>query len=553
MPTKQDIQRLREGTPDEVIFNYLRNQDAGFKTAVNRVQAQNPSMGVLENAQFPTAMIDIYYGIKPKQSDPLTTQMASATALPQKPEITDDTSFAGDVVRNIPQSAARFAGDIFNAVTHPFKTTETLAKTIIGGGANAVETIAKLAGVQKPEEIFNLESEKIASAVGDFFAQRYGSTDAIKETIKTDPVRFAADLAGLLSLTGGALRGAGFVAKGAGKIGKAGALARTGEIAGKVSGIVDPITGVSKVIATPFKLLSKTITKLNNANIKSAFNLTPRQIQKITKMGIKPSDFLASQRVVGNTVDDILRQLEIIHNQSYRNLRTALQTIDDTFAVSNVEDLSKILKQLTEDFNQPGLRQIRDEAIQLAKKESMTLSEFTKAKELIDDADFIYRQSGEIKAGLRAKGTGNVRRALRKFIEDKAGEYGVTNVQEINRTTQISKGLLDEISRAAGKGERFLSLRDAIYGGTAGIVMGPIGGLLTIIGERLAATPAIATRLNLILNSLSPSQWRIVQTAIKTGELTNDTRRILQSIIQALPTSEITQAPQSEATTQSQQ
>jgi hypothetical protein len=523
--TKQDITRLRKTTDDQSIMDTMLQQDSGFKQKVDRVKTANPNMDALEEANFPRAMIDIHLGID--NGSPLvpeTTQMASSATEPKK------TGFAGETIRNIPKSGAALAGSIFDAIASPFETMGALADTAIGGAANTVETIAGALGAENAEQIFDLPSEQVASAVGDFFAERYGGVENIKNTIKEDPVGFAADLTAILSIVGGGLRAGGRAAQ-------VGAVTRAGQVATKAAQVIDPIATAGRVASTPLKFLAKPIKALNNANIKSAFNLTPSQVQRITRMGKSPAQFLAENKVVGNTSDDIIRSLETIHSDSFKQLRTVLDPIKDTFNVTQVEDLDRILAQLVDDFDQPGLRKLRESAKTLAGKEELTLSEFTEAISLIDKADFIFKKSGDVGAGFRAKGASKVRAKAKEFVEVEADARGVPNVREIKRTTQISKGLLDEIGKSGDKGARFLSIRDAVYGGAAGIVVGPVGGFLTILGERIAAFPAVATRLNLALSSLSATEFKALQIAIKTGEITGDSRRVFQSIIQSIESS----------------
>lgn len=525
MPTKDDIIRLRETTSDAVIFDYFKKQDPKFSNAVSNVESQNPTMGALEKAQFPSAMIDIFYDIPTTTSDPLTVQMTSSALETETPrqEPTAEDDFLGETIRNIPSSALQVGKDIAGAVTSPVETVEAIGQTAVGGFANLIEMITGNEDLAQKIGI-DPKAEEVASAVGSFYAERYGSLEQAAETLKTDPVGFLTDLAGGLSVAGGALRGAG--------------AARAGGLAATAARVADPVAAAGKVATTPFKLLGKSVGALNNANIKSSFNLTPGQVQKVTSMGRSPAQFLSDHNIVGKTADDIAKALGEVASRSYDDVNAALASIDELFAKSNVKDLDKILVQLSEDFNKPGLGELRERVVNLVGKDELSLTELNEAKRLVDAADDVFRASGEVKAGLSAKGTAKIRSDLKKFIENEASTRGVENIAELNKTTQISRGLLKEIDKAADKiggTERFLSLRDVIYGGTVGTATGnPAVGLLAALGARIAATPTMSTRLNLALNSLSASEFKAVQTAIKTGDVTADSRRILQSLSQAL-------------------
>jgi hypothetical protein len=99
-------------------------------------------------------------------------------------------------VSNVPASAGRMAQDIYQAVTSPVKT----AKTVLDIGAGALqnllpESLVQMIGEDRP-------SREVASQVGEFYKQRYGSEEGLKKAVATDPVGVMADLSTIL--TGGA-------------------------------------------------------------------------------------------------------------------------------------------------------------------------------------------------------------------------------------------------------------------------------------------------------------------------------------------------------------
>jgi hypothetical protein len=127
---------------------------------------------------------------------------------------------AGQAGENLIPSAQRFGSDLLNVVQHPKETGKALLKAAAGG----VEKL--IPGEQR--------HEPYADAVGQFFANRYGSMEAFKKTLAQDPVGVAADLATIFS--GGELalaRAPGI----AGQIGRA---------AGTISRAIDPINAVAK-------------------------------------------------------------------------------------------------------------------------------------------------------------------------------------------------------------------------------------------------------------------------------------------------------------------
>jgi hypothetical protein len=137
----------------------------------------------------------------------------AATALQTQPTAPEPTqsfadqamgavNYAGRTLRNVPESAGKVIGETYNAITHPIDTAANIADTAAGGlraGAKAV----------LPEKVFNFidsidnpeTTQRIAttaSNVGGHLANRYGSWEAIKNTIETDPIGAMADISVIL-------------------------------------------------------------------------------------------------------------------------------------------------------------------------------------------------------------------------------------------------------------------------------------------------------------------------------------------------------------------
>jgi hypothetical protein len=115
---------------------------------------------------------------------------------------------AGEVpaaaLKNLPKSAGKFVGGIYEAVTSPIQT----AKGLIDVGAGAIQNVLPQ-GVVDFVNSFSSDPANAdravaaANAVGGMFKDRYGDYDSIKRTLAEDPVGAAADLSTLFS--GGAL------------------------------------------------------------------------------------------------------------------------------------------------------------------------------------------------------------------------------------------------------------------------------------------------------------------------------------------------------------
>ena len=107
---------------------------------------------------------------------------------------------AYEAVSNIPSSAGKFVGGLYEAVTSPVQTV----KGVLDLGAGALQK-----AVPKPVADFinqfdrNPEAAQramaVANAVGGQYQKDYGSVEGLKNKIATDPVGFASDVSMLLS------------------------------------------------------------------------------------------------------------------------------------------------------------------------------------------------------------------------------------------------------------------------------------------------------------------------------------------------------------------
>ena len=136
-------------------------------------------------------------------------------------------------IQNLPGSTLQLGKDIVTPLLQPITT----AKSVYALGKGIVQLA--IPGEQK--------DEKTARAVGQYFANRYGGLENIKQTFAKDPAGFLADAS--IVLTGGATIAA-----------KTPKLAATAEKVGKVGQAIDPVRlslkGAQKV-ASPVSTAAK--------------------------------------------------------------------------------------------------------------------------------------------------------------------------------------------------------------------------------------------------------------------------------------------------------
>lgn len=197
----------------------------------------------------------------------------------------------GKTVANIPSSAANLGKNLYQIVRHPLDT----AKNIGAVGAGAIQAGSEALfgndpNVQKTQT--QLENDQAFNSAKDYFVNRFGGMDKIKQTIVNDPVGFATDFATVLEGGGGMLKNAGAVSK-------VDALSTAGRTINKVGKAVNPIRQAlplaSKVVSGTGNLIKKTanlIKKTAGFATSQATGLNPETISQIIKT---PNAFNASE------------------------------------------------------------------------------------------------------------------------------------------------------------------------------------------------------------------------------------------------------------------
>lgn len=163
-----------------------------------------------------------------------TTQLTTKPVGTQIQGAVKTDNYLGDVARNIIPSGVSLVKDIGSALLHPVETAKGLGKTAVG-----------LYQLTTPGE---QEYEAYPKAIGEFYKQRYGGKENIKESFRQDPLGVATDVASVLSLAGAGLKGTSKVATLAGKAGTAEKLSKAGAVAGKTAEIIDPIMATTKAV-----------------------------------------------------------------------------------------------------------------------------------------------------------------------------------------------------------------------------------------------------------------------------------------------------------------
>jgi hypothetical protein len=173
---------------------------------------------------------------------------------------------------NAVTSAKNFGGNVLQAVVHPLDTADSLAK--LGAGVAQKYLPRSITSPwMKPDEPVP-DYTAYPDALGTHYKNRYGSVDAIKNTLYTDPVGAAADAATVLTPAGRLMAGAG-------ELSNLSRVAQIGRGIETVGNAVDPLQAVSKVTARVVQpLLNATAEHLANVNLQVPKNMRRREMRQ---------------------------------------------------------------------------------------------------------------------------------------------------------------------------------------------------------------------------------------------------------------------------------
>lgn len=572
----QEISEIRGKTDDSAIFTQLLQSDPEFKAKVERVQTANPNMTPFEKMKFPSAMIDIHLGKRPRTNSKLdqTTSMLNQNMREDdQPSalgtlVKDPLVFAGQTLANVPRSAMNLVGGVAQAVAHPLQTGKNLVQLGVGGVANTLESIADLAGVKNAEQIFDLGSEEVASAVGDFYAQRYGGIENAAKTLRDDPVGFLSDLGAVVSGVGGVIKGGASLAQAGARVATTGmspvsltsTAAKVGRVASQAQNVGSTLvkTGINMeplVIAGKGTVYAggKIRSAVQDAfgaerQMSTALKLHPTMNEKFARStmsgGETPAMYAIRKGVSGGSRAEIAEKFQNIADVSRRHVDDTLarfrQTYDVADEVPRVRDvLQKILDKY--EASPTGNEAVISHVKALMRRERMSLTDINGVKRMIDDAFDLYKREPTEVERAAIEGMENMRWELQSFIEDQAKLKGFDDIGIFNKDTQLSTFMAKAIERAdmSKYGNNILSLTDSIIASAlagGGLAVGSGGlGFFTAAGvlltRKILGSVRFKTTFAKYISRITPGQRRALEIASKTGRHTKESRLILRRVV----------------------
>lgn len=381
-------------------------------------------------------------------------------------------------ISNIPSSAVEFGKSLATPIIHPVETAKGL-------GTLAAEWPQAVTGQEAPSW----------QALGDYFKQRYGGFENLKQTIAKDPVGFAAELSTLLG-------GAGAAAKMAGEAGNVSKLATAGKALEKASDITNPVNAAMTAVKAPLAAVGKvspsqTIERLYESGLKPSTTLSEKirskRIQTAISEGIpvSKSGLQKSKGLIQDLNDEIKSRIADYSNS----------TIERDKILAPVEDLKQTYQQgkalpseavnevqkVIDEFKTSQPEQIPIGKVQIFKQDlNKTLDDFYKK----------INRGETLKPNEWAETRAALADGMRQQITDILPELKNLNQRE-GSLIELNKSLRQAVNRIDNK--NILSLLSSTYATAGAVLGGAKGAAMGLISNYIINNPKVSSRLAIAL------------------------------------------------------
>jgi len=347
----------------------------------------------------------------------------------KKTESLSGSEVLTQAVQNLPSSAVQLASDITMPIRHPIQTVQSLAS--LGKGIYQLATPG-----EQPDEA-------TAKAVGQFFADRYGSLEGFKNAFAKDPLGIVSDVS--VVLTGGA----GLVAKVPGLAGK------TTSTISKVGNIIDPVLVSGKAISATTKGVGKVIAPLLGTTTGSGGDAIKVAYQSGATGGDAQKLFTDNLR--GNVAPDeivpkALQAMKDLSNKRTGNYKTDKAALKLEQVPVNFNKIKEKITNFEKSKQFEGVSELSVEAQKKLNSIKKIISEWEKNPKLHNakGMDILKRRiDAEYPTGINVGDSGivvsEIRNSVKAQIINEVPEYGKV-MQNYETALNLEKQFMSELS-----------------------------------------------------------------------------------------------------------
>jgi len=407
-----------------------------------------------------------------KQGTPEFETIANAYQAAKQQEESKFQFSGKEAIKNLPGSIVQEGKNVIGAITQPIETAKGIGNLALGVAEKAIP------GGPYPQE-------KYADALGDYYANKYGSKDAFLKELQNNPASVLSDLS--MFVTGGA-SGAAKLAS----LSKVGAKATPAlEKIAQVGTAIDPLNlaanttmyGASKVIPT------SVAPGLYESAAKFSTTLSPAERTRITETALKNQIPLSYEGLgmVQSKLTDLGDKMDtLITNATDKNIKIpatkVLESLKDVKkqsggfkieAAQDIKEINDIEKQFKTYLKQNKITSVTPQQLQDFKADAYKRIDFGRAPE---------KPSVAKEEAYRAM-AGSARESLEGFMPE---------LRDINTQYGSLRELQPNLQRAVGRIEnRDLMGLGATAKTGAGGALGGIPGALVGFGQSLLDSPKV--------------------------------------------------------------
>lgn len=342
---------------------------------------------------------------------------------------------------NLLPSALQFGEDLVQPFIHPIQTAKSLKDLGLG-------VFQLFVPGEQPEE-------KVAKAVGQYFADRYGGIDNIKNTFAQDPVGFLADATIILSGGGAA------IAK-TGKITKVSSLEKIGDAAKNISQKFDPALVPLKAIRTTgnvAKTVSGVVTGVGDAPVDVAFKSGQKSISLSPEKRMAAAKFKQSMKTppdATSLVFDASNALRVLEKNKIDDYMQDKAGLNASSIPIDADDILKALEKTEKTFTENGVLVLSDSAKTALNRIKKDVDDFVKNPDMhnVSGADILKRltrkrYNNKLDADDSSAVVATAANDIRDVILKASPEYGV-----IMDAFEKASIVQDEIQKSLSLGPR---------------------------------------------------------------------------------------------------
>lgn len=260
---------------------------------------------------------DAYLSNAQKGFDPDAYLKNTTIAEPHQSPAMEWKDVPGQAFKNAPESALEFGKNLIQPIIHPIDTAVGLKNL----GMGVLEKVGSKIGISNQGE-----HEKYADAVGQYFKDKYGGEENIKNALANDPVGVLADVSSVMTGAGAAVRGTAKAAELANLSKTADVLKATGKSVQTAGAYTDPVNLAGKAISTPFRLTPEA-RMLEQAGV----TMTPGQMMIGPKGTFKKlEDAASSVPILGSFINS--GREKTIHSYNQAVAKQVLEPIGETLS-----------------------------------------------------------------------------------------------------------------------------------------------------------------------------------------------------------------------------